>query len=286
MLTSLLRTITIQSQINSNYWSSWLGCVDDMTSLIHYKHFTSTSRSSYLHLWVCWLHVCLSWRHESLTCDEPLDRIDMHGAQCPKILSSLFHVDIQPLTMMSRSSTMVTYVQKRPLMTITCCHTSCMQRPDFHSYVLLLPGWCASIIGWRHNERGNNNLPQMPGVCLSFLVVRAYLCLASCDDACGDVQFFAESTDKQWVECAWRWSRQCQLLASAASTSQTHTHNASLVSPKAKSQQSHKTCCLTVDLIHSVVSRTTWYQEIHYLLVASWWTWWNIPWRLSSSYYL
>ena len=29
-------------------------------------------------------------------CDEPLDRIDVHGAQRPKILSSLFYVDIQP----------------------------------------------------------------------------------------------------------------------------------------------------------------------------------------------
>ena len=33
-------------------------------------------------------------RHKSLTCDEPLDRIDVHGAQRPKILSSLFCVDI------------------------------------------------------------------------------------------------------------------------------------------------------------------------------------------------
>ena len=30
------------------------------------------------------------------TCFEPLDRIDVHGAQRPKILSSLFYVDIQP----------------------------------------------------------------------------------------------------------------------------------------------------------------------------------------------
>ena len=29
-------------------------------------------------------------------CDEPLDRIDVHGAQRPKMLSSLFCVDVQP----------------------------------------------------------------------------------------------------------------------------------------------------------------------------------------------
>ena len=33
---------------------------------------------------------------KSLTCDEPLDGIDVHGAQRPEILNSLFHVDIQP----------------------------------------------------------------------------------------------------------------------------------------------------------------------------------------------
>ena len=38
----------------------------------------------------------LSQRHGSLTFDEPLDRIDVHCAQRPKMLSSLFYVDIQP----------------------------------------------------------------------------------------------------------------------------------------------------------------------------------------------
>ena len=38
-----------------------------------------------------------AFRTQPLTCDEPLDRIDVHGAQRPKTLSSLFfYVDIQP----------------------------------------------------------------------------------------------------------------------------------------------------------------------------------------------
>ena len=59
---------------------------------------------SCLNFQVWQLHVCVSWRHESLTCDEPPDRIDKHSAQHLNLLSSLLHVDIQPPTMMSRSS--------------------------------------------------------------------------------------------------------------------------------------------------------------------------------------
>ena len=47
----------------------------------------------HLDLQVWWLHINVSWCHKSLTCDEPLDRIDEHGAQRPKTLSSLFCVD-------------------------------------------------------------------------------------------------------------------------------------------------------------------------------------------------
>ena len=41
------------------------------------------------------MHIHFSWHPKSLTCDEPLDRIDVHGAQRPKTLSSLFCVDVQ-----------------------------------------------------------------------------------------------------------------------------------------------------------------------------------------------
>ena len=40
---------------------------------------------------------CASAPHDvSLTCDEPLDGLDVHGAQRPEMLSSLFCVDVQP----------------------------------------------------------------------------------------------------------------------------------------------------------------------------------------------
>ena len=62
---------------------------------VPYWPLTSTSRFGYAHLLrlpdLVVSRLCLvSWRHKSLMSDEPLDRIDEHGAQCLDLLGSLF----------------------------------------------------------------------------------------------------------------------------------------------------------------------------------------------------
>ena len=58
--------------------------------------FASTSRSGNRTSTSCDLNIYLSWRPKSLTCDEPLDRIDVHSAQRPETLSSLFSGTVSP----------------------------------------------------------------------------------------------------------------------------------------------------------------------------------------------
>ena len=85
---------------------------DNMTSSTRHCRFASTSSHNCLDLQVWCSCVHLSWLHKSLTCDEPLDRTDMHGAQRPKILSSLFFM------LMSRSSTSNSYVMRCHLLPV------------------------------------------------------------------------------------------------------------------------------------------------------------------------